>query len=178
MRALRTGPTRAGSLDEYTAISRVWPPSTCSTYTMSAERTPVCGSAFRVFSIFTASTGLSTPRRPPVKGWVAGAVVVDAPACGAAALGGMAGSGPALEQDARAHPRTRAPTPAPTRPGVPWPRSGDRTLRTLYPPLADGPEGSEYGRELCPGSTPLTGLVGVTGEGAFGYPPVDSPIAP
>src|ERR1700757_5129941 len=72
-RALRTGPTVVGTREENTAMNRVRPPSTGSTYTMSADWSPVCGRAVTMLSIFTASTGLSARTGSPVKGeysWV------------------------------------------------------------------------------------------------------------
>src|SRR5215471_15617730 len=67
-RALRTGPTAFGRWEENTAMNRVRPPSTGITYTRSADRSPVCGRASTMLSIFTASTGLSERTRSPVNG--------------------------------------------------------------------------------------------------------------
>src|SRR5215471_8284448 len=67
-RALRTGPAAGGTWDEKTASSRASPPSTGSTYTMSAWVSPVHGRAPAALSIFTASTGLSEGTGLPVNG--------------------------------------------------------------------------------------------------------------
>src|SRR4051794_37540884 len=108
MRALRTGPTRGGIFEENTAMIRVTPPSTCSTYTTSADRSPIWGWAACVLSIFTASTGLFSPRVPPLNGFVAGAVgdgeAVVAPG---AAAGGEACCAP--PEQATSAPQTRTP---------------------------------------------------------------------
>ena len=45
-------------------MNRVSPPSTGITYTMSADCSPVCGRAFTMLSIFTASTGPSAGPAP------------------------------------------------------------------------------------------------------------------
>ena len=49
-------------------MNRVSPPSTGITYTMSADCSPVCGLAFTMLSIFTASTGPSARTGSPVNG--------------------------------------------------------------------------------------------------------------
>src|SRR5215831_10022129 len=67
-RALRTGPAAGGTWDEKTASSRASPPSTGSTYTMSAWVSPVHGRAPAALSIFTARTGLSEGTGLPVNG--------------------------------------------------------------------------------------------------------------
>src|SRR5215831_20473219 len=54
------------------AISRLSPPSTGSTYTMSAPVSPVCGRAGALLSIFTATTGVSEDTRSPVNGDLSG----------------------------------------------------------------------------------------------------------
>ena len=79
-RSERMGPTRSESVDWKTTRNRVRPPSTCSSYTTSAELSPACGRASGAFSIFTVSAGraavaaLVTGR--PVNGYCAGTVVV------------------------------------------------------------------------------------------------------
>src|SRR6266487_5974863 len=50
------------------AISRLSPPSTGSTYTMSARASPVCGRAYTMLSILTASTRFSEGTGSPVNG--------------------------------------------------------------------------------------------------------------
>src|SRR6266480_2208811 len=50
------------------AISRLSPPSTGSTYTMSARASPVCGRAYTMLSILTASTRCSEGTGSPVNG--------------------------------------------------------------------------------------------------------------
>ena len=69
-RALRTGPIPSGNLLEYTPSSRLRPPSTFSTKTMSAFSSSVCGRASLWLSIFTAITGAGSAGSP-VKGEVA-----------------------------------------------------------------------------------------------------------
>ena len=49
-------------------MKRLSPPSTGSTYTMSACVSPVCGRASTMLSIFTARTVLSFFTRSPVNG--------------------------------------------------------------------------------------------------------------
>src|SRR6185312_13300368 len=72
LRTLRTGPTTAGCRLAKTAASRVRPASTCSTYTRSADSSPICGRPLAVSSILTTTTGcFGTPRRP-VSGFTAG----------------------------------------------------------------------------------------------------------
>ena len=71
VRTLRTAPTSVGRFVWNTDISLVRPPSTCSTYTMSAPAMPYCGSPAEVLSILTATTGPCTSA-PPVSGSVGG----------------------------------------------------------------------------------------------------------
>jgi len=49
-------------------MNRLSPPSTGSAYTMSAWVSPVCGRAFTMLSIFTASTRFSAGTGSPVNG--------------------------------------------------------------------------------------------------------------
>ena len=76
LRALRIGPRRLGNREWYTAIRRVWAPSTSSATVMSAILKPTCGRAAAMFSILAAITGFSLTF-PPVSGSVgADAVLV------------------------------------------------------------------------------------------------------
>jgi hypothetical protein len=70
IRALRTGPIRAGIFEEKTAASLVIPYSTSSMYTTSASISPECGWALRVLSSFTTSTGFGDRLVSPVRGEV------------------------------------------------------------------------------------------------------------
>src|SRR5690606_5936457 len=83
---------------------------------MSAAFTPLCGSAGRVFSIFTARTGLFSPFRSPVKGCVGGGAGAALPVGPCVVRGGGAVSGSSeSEQAASPAPRTRAPSIAAAR---------------------------------------------------------------
>ena len=57
-------------------MNRVSPPSTGITYTRSADCSPVCGLAYTMLSIFTASTGPSDLTGSPVNGSSSGPVGV------------------------------------------------------------------------------------------------------
>src|SRR5437868_3538732 len=94
-----------GNREEYTARNRLSPPSTGSTYTMSAAFSPVCGRARTMLSIFTASTGPREVTGSPVNGEVSGPVAAAGEVAG---LPGRAGAG------ALAIMKTMAVTPAAT----------------------------------------------------------------
>src|SRR5262249_31213177 len=90
--ALRTGPMTGGMCEEKIARKRVRPPSTGSTYTMSASGRPVCGRAYTMLSIFTASTRFRDFTLSPVNGDRSGPWACRVGLCVGAGLGG----GPAL----------------------------------------------------------------------------------
>src|ERR1700733_8621856 len=87
-------------------MNRVSPPSTGITYTRSADCSPVCGLAYTMLSILTASTGPSDLTGSPVKGSSSGPVGVGRGAglgggAGAVATAGRAGAGAAPDERAR-----------------------------------------------------------------------------
>src|SRR6478735_5987735 len=71
VRTLRTGPTSLATVVWNTGISRVSPPSTCSTNVMSASAMPCCGNPALVLSTLTAITGPSLTG-PPVSASMGG----------------------------------------------------------------------------------------------------------
>src|SRR5436190_13483842 len=80
-RADRMGPTGSTSWDWYVANSRLWPPSTSSSHTMSAWLSPDCGNAPSTLSILIDSAarfGGPPGIGSPVSGYVGtgGTVVV------------------------------------------------------------------------------------------------------
>ncbi len=146
VRADRTGPTGAASVEWKTAMSRVTAPSTRSSYTMSAWLIPACGRASgSALSIFTTSAGLAasagsgmgTPESGQVGGGggggvVGGAVVVVVGAV--VVVSGAADSEEACTMTADATMRTASPTPAITLPRVvrrkarTFPQAREKTL--------------------------------------------------
>ena len=87
-----------GNRDEKTARKRLSPPSTGSTYTMSARESPVCGRACLMLSTLTAITGTSLATGSPVNG--------DSSRRGAAAGGLPAGPGLRATKSPAARPTT------------------------------------------------------------------------
>src|SRR5918999_5267076 len=98
---------------------------------MSAERRPSWGWAALVLSIFTASTGLFSPRLVPVNGFVAGGVGDgEAVVRGGAGAGG-GGAFRAPSEQATSAPQARIPPASASRCG--WNRMTNPGNRTTDP---------------------------------------------